>query len=217
MTLPSVGAFGAVGDLPHARSVIEHELPLPLCILVMGDSVSAGRSASSYHAAFPWLWAHALRERHKIPVRLVNLSAAGQTSADGRELVEVAARQYQPDVAVLAFGLNDLREARRTRRRPFARGPRVPVDRFRENILRTADCVRRRSGADVIIVSPWCAVGTERYRDALADITSRTEFVLADVGAAWPADGTGVLDAERAHPNDAGHRIYAEVLCGVGL
>ena len=200
------------GELLHARSIVAARLPLRT--LVLGDSVAAGVDASSYACAFPSLFADSIRSRHGVPVHLVNLSVAGFTSADGLELAEEAARDYRPDVAIVEFGLNDLRARQRSRRHPFARGVQIPVETYRSNILRIADRFRRRSGADVILVAPFPFPGSEPYRQALADIASRTTFVLADVPERWSQNGN-LLDSEGMHPNDAGHRIYADTLAGL--
>jgi lysophospholipase L1-like esterase len=211
---------GASAVLPHARSILERGFPLR--VLVLGDSVAAGVAATSYRRAFPWLWANHLRQKHGSPVHLVNLSQAGLTSRFGVEIAEPAAGEFQPDVVLVEFGLNDQRRGERSWRRPGSWGQSVQVcvDEFETNIGKIADRVRRRSGADVILVTP-CPLpgrpGLESYRNAIVKVTTQTEFVLADVMAAWPDDAAGLLDAEGEHPNDAGHRIYAETLCGLGL
>jgi lysophospholipase L1-like esterase len=214
MAAPSRGGESGnlSSELRHARSILEARLPLRT--LVLGDSVAAGVDASNYACAFPSLFADGVRSRHGVPVHLVNLSVAGFTSADGLELAEEAARVYQPDLAIVEFGLNDLRAKQRSKRSPFARGVQIPVETYRSNILRIADRFRRRSGADVILVAPFPFPGSEPYRQALADIASRTTFVLADVAERWPGDGD-LLDAEGMHPNDAGHRIYADSLAAL--
>jgi lysophospholipase L1-like esterase len=197
----------------HARSILAARLPLRT--LVLGDSVAAGIDASTYASAFPSLFAESIRARHGVPVHLVNLSAAGRTSADALELAESAARDYSPDLAIVEFGLNDMRTRRRTKRHPFAKGVRVPVESYRSNILGISDRIRRRSGADVILVAPFPLPGSEPYRQALADLSARTAFAFADVPARWPAGNGDLLDAEGMHPNDAGHRIYADALASV--
>lgn len=211
MAAPSRGGESGhpSSELRHARSILQARLPLRT--LVLGDSVAAGVDASNYVCAFPSLFAEGIRSRHGVPVHLVNLSVAGFTSADGLELAEEAARVYQPDLAIVEFGLNDLRAKQRSKRHPFARGVQIPVETYRSNILRIADRFRRRSGADVILVAPFPFPGSEPYRQALAGIASRTTFVLADVAGRWPGNGD-LLDAEGMHPNDAGHRIYADAL-----
>ena len=210
---------GADAALPHARSLLEGKSPLRM--LVLGDSVAAGVAASSYRRAFPWLWANHLRQKHGSPIHLANLSRAGVTSAFGVEAAGPAAHDLRPDLAVVAFGLNDQRPRQRGRRPSSWRRPvAVPVDEFRTNIMRIADHIRRRSGADVVLVTPCPLPGLEQndeYCAAIAEISERTEFVLADVAAAWPTDVVGLLEDDGLHPNDAGHRVYAETLCGLGL
>lgn len=211
---------GADAVLPHARSVLARQLGLR--VLVLGDSVGAGMAATSYRHAFPWLWTNHLRQKHGCPVHLVNLSRAGETSPFGLEVAEPAAAEFQPDVAVVAFGINDQRRRERSSRRPgsWSRPVAVSVEKFRANILGTADRIRRRSGADVILMTPCPLPGqqeNERYRSAIVSIAERTEFVLADVAGAWPREAAHVLADDGLHPNDAGHRIYAETLCALGL
>jgi lysophospholipase L1-like esterase len=211
---------GADELLPHARSVLRARSGLR--VLILADSVGAGIAASMYRRAFPWLWANHLRRKHDCPVHLVNLARAGETSVFGLELAERAAVEHRPDVAVVAFGINDQRHHVRSWRRPrsWSQSVSVPVETFRDNIFRTADRVRRRSGADVILVTPCPLPGqteNERYRAAIVGITEVTEFVLADVAGAWPTDDKSVLADDGGHPNDAGHRIYADTLCALGL
>jgi lysophospholipase L1-like esterase len=211
---------GSSAVMPHARSILERRFPLR--VLVLGDSVAAGVAATSYRRAFPWLWANHLRQKHGSPVHLVNLSRAGLTSAFGVEVAEPAATEYQPDVALVAFGLNDQRRRNRGWRRPrsWSRPVTVPIATFESNLRRIGDRIRRRSGADVVLLTP-CPLpdesDSEHYRASILRITDETEFVLADVAAAWPAESAGLLDSPGLHPNDAGHRVYAETLCALGL
>jgi lysophospholipase L1-like esterase len=211
---------GASAVLPHARSILERGFPLR--VLVLGDSVAAGVAATSYRRAFPWLWTNHLREKHGSPVHVVNLSQAGLTSRFGVEVAEPAAGEFQPDVVLVEFGLNDHRRRDRSWRQPgsWSQPVQVTVEEFEANMGKIADRARRRSGADVILITPCPLPGHPElgsYRNAIVTVTTQTEFVLADVTAAWPDNSSGLLDAEGEHPNDAGHRIYAETLCGLGL
>ena len=206
--------------LAHSRTILESRSHLRL--LVLGDSVAVGMSADSYFSCFAFLWADYLRQKYSAPVHLINESRAGRTSADGRSLADFAAREYQPDLAVIAFGLNDqrVREPRLVRPRTWRRGAQVPVDRFRTNIIWAADRIRRRAGADIVLVTPCPLPGLEEndtYRTALLGIAERHGFAVADVAAAWPSGGRDLLAPDGLHPNSAGHRIYANTLRGIGL
>jgi lysophospholipase L1-like esterase len=153
---------------------------------------------------------------------LINESSAGRTSVDGLRLADFSAREYQPDLVLIAFGLNDARPVQPRWRRPrsWREGPTVPVEKFEANIRRAADRFRRRSGADVVLVTPCRLPGldrTEHYRNVLISIAERNGFALADITGAWPADATPFLAPDGLHPNDSGHQIYLETLAKLGL
>lgn len=205
--------------LAHSRTILESRSHLRL--LVLGDSVAVGMSAGSYFTCFAWLWADYLRQKYVAPVHLINESRAGRTSADGRRLADFAAREYQPDLAVIAFGLNDqrLHEPRLVHPRTWRRTAHVPVDRFRANIMFAADRIRRRAGADIVLVTPCPLPGldeNETYRTTLVSIAERHGYALADVAVAWP-DGADLLAGDGLHPNDSGHLVYADTMKGLGL
>jgi lysophospholipase L1-like esterase len=206
--------------LAHSRTILESRSHLRL--LVLGDSVAVGLAAGRYYTCFAWLWANYLRQKYEAPVHLINESTAGRTSADGVRLAEFAAREYQPDLALIAFGLNDQRVRKPSLTRPgtWQRAPQIPPDRFRANIARIADHIRRRAGADIVLVTPCPLPGLEEnetYRMTLVSMAERNGYALADVGGAWPADGSELLAPDGLHPNDSGHRVYVETLKDLGL
>ena len=150
-----------------------------------------------------------------MPVKLINLAVAGLTSADALPDAEDVARAYLPDLAIIAFGLNDQRaKQKHLFEKP---GPRVPAFRFRENMARVADRLRRRGGTDVVFVTPFPHPGGDDYRDVLLEFAARSNFAVADVPPLWPEDDADYLDADRLHPNDKGHQVYAEALTRLGL
>jgi lysophospholipase L1-like esterase len=206
--------------LAHTRTILESRSHLRL--LVLGDSVAVGLSAGRYYTCFAWLWADYLRQKYETPVHLINESTAGRTSADGLRLAEFAAREFQPDLALIAFGLNDqrLREPRLFRPRTWRRAPHVPPEQFRANIARMADRLRRRAGADIVLVTPCPLPGledNETYRMTLVNMAERNGYALADVGGAWAGGGSELLAPDGLHPNDSGHRVYVDTLKGLGL
>lgn len=186
-----------------------------LKIVVLGDSIPTGCNASGwaggkpYQPEYPDLVGRMLRERYKGPVELTNLSVGGKDSAWGPTMAEEVAG---PDLVLLAFGMNDS-------------GGRTAQD-FRDKIAAIIRGIReKRPGVEFILVATmvgnpdWVALKQERfphYRDALASLCG-PEVALADVTSIWgeflrlkkdwDQTGNGVN-----HPNDFGHRVYAQVI-----
>ena len=189
----------------------------PLKIVVLGDSISTGCNASGwaggkpFQPAYPELLSRLLHETYKGQVEVTNLSVGGMDSAWGVTMVDKVV-EAGPDLVLLAFGMNDS-------------GGRSAQD-FQEKIAATMKGIReKRHEAEFILVATmvgnpdWVALKPElfpQYRDALAKLCG-PGVALADVTSIWSAflklkkdwdqTGNGVN-----HPNDFGHRVYAQVI-----
>ncbi len=202
--------------LPLTAAKLQQGKPVRLALL--GDSITAGYNASQHTGAPPFqppygeLVAAALEHRCGSAITCVNTAVAGVTSAWGlaniSQVTDVA-----PDLVVLAFGMND------------ASGGVTP-ERFRENIHAQMLAVRqKRPVVEFILVAgmagnpEWTRSAPDlypRYRDELHSLCGEG-VALADVTTVWnelvkrknfaSLTGNGVN-----HPNDFGHRIYAQVI-----
>lgn len=189
----------------------------PLSIVTLGDSISAGANASGlfeaapYQPAYPELVRRELDERFDGAVEMTNLAVGGTDTAWGLTQVEqvVAA---QPHLVILAFGMND--SAGRS------------AESYRENTQNMIAAIREQlPECEFILVASmlgnrdWIRLQHEafpQYRDALtelvepgvavADLTSIWEGFL-ELKHDWDQSGNGVN-----HPNDFGHRVYAQVI-----
>lgn len=188
-----------------------------LSIVTLGDSISAGSNASALYNSAPWQPAYpelvrrGLAEHSSHPVMMLNLAVGGTSTEWGLTQVEkvVAA---EPDLVILAFGMND--SAGRT------------PESYQENTRRMIAAIREtRPACEFILVASmlgnrnWTTLQHEvfpQYRDrlselvepgiALADLTSIWEGFL-EHKQDWDQTGNGVN-----HPNDFGHRVYAQVI-----
>ena len=161
---------------------------------------------------FPDLVVDGLGQRFGGPVTLVNLSVSGTNAPWGVEQMAVAIAA-QPDLFLIAFGMND------------ASGRYAP-SKYRKDVARMANVMRAACPAcDVICVATMTANPDWQfeapalypaYRDQLVKL--RTPGVaVADVTSVWSwvverkkfldLAGNGVN-----HPNDFGHRLYADVI-----
>lgn len=207
----------SAGSLPKALERLKQRRPLAVALL--GDSISTGCNCSGWanvppHQP-PWqeLVRLALERRSRAAVTLANFAVGGTDTSWGLgEIGKVA--DAQPDLVILAFGMND------------AAGRDAPD--YAANIGKMIDAVRaRRPEAEFILVAPmlgnpdWTALRHDRfpqYRDALAGLCGKG-VALADVTSVWTElhkrkrdfdlTGNGVN-----HPNDFGHRVYAQVVLG---
>jgi lysophospholipase L1-like esterase len=152
-----------------------------------------------------------LHERYKGQVEVANLSVGGMDSAWGLTMVDKVV-DAKPDLVLLAFGMNDS-------------GGRPATD-FQDKIAATMKGIReKRPPAEFILVATmvgnpnWVALKQElfpQYRDALARLCG-PGVALADLTSIWSEflrlkhdwdqTGNGVN-----HPNDFGHRVYAQVI-----
>jgi lysophospholipase L1-like esterase len=202
-------------ELPRTLARLRRGEPLTVCLI--GDSISEGYNASGFMRVPPYqppygsLVASALEGAYGSPITLHNFAVAGSTADDGVHDSErvVAAN---PDLVIVGYGMNDAGYAE--------------ADYFAANIQRIiADVHLGAPAAEFVLVAPmlpnpeWDYPVIGRfgpYRDALAGLCG-AGVALADLTAVWTElvgrkswydlAGNGVN-----HPNDFGHRLYAQVI-----
>jgi acyl-CoA thioesterase I len=200
-----------------ARRLEERE---PLTICLTGDSISEGYDASGFHRLPPYqppfgtLVASGLQRRYGSNIHFHNFGTAGWTSADALWDTE-RITAVNPDLVVVAFGMNDASYA--------------DPDAYAANGSRMLSRVRTEvPHAEFILVSsmlptPECdwLVHSRfaEYRDALAAMTE-DGVALADITTLWSAlvarkDPHDLSGNGWNHPNDFGHRIYAQTILAV--
>lgn len=211
-------------QMPMLRAALREKRPVKLG--VTGDSISFGWDASAltklppHQPPYVGLVARGLEDACAAKVELANFAVAGWVSAQGlAEANKIA--EARPDLAIVAFGMNDSR----TNDAPgFAANVRGIVERIRA----------RSPACEFVLVAPMLR-NPEWHRPTSMDIfpALRDELVgiakelgpsavLADLTAIWTQllrrksyhdlSGNGIN-----HPNDFGHRIYAEVVLALLL
>jgi len=205
----------AAVELRRTRDRLAASLPLTICLT--GDSISEGYNASAFTGAPPFqpsyadLVAAGLERECGSAIVLHNLATAGWSADDGAADADHVAHT-RPDLVIIAFGMNDA-------------GYAEPSD-FAANVDTIMNHVRAVSNeAEFVLVSPmlpnpkWPYPVIERfhgYRDALAKFCG-AGAALADLTSMWTdllvrksvhdLTGNGIN-----HPNDFGHRVYAQVI-----
>lgn len=189
-------------------------------IVLLGDSISTGCNASAWGEGAPFqpayqdLLVEHLRRQYESDVELTNLSVGGQSTPWGITMIDKVVEQV-PDLVILAFGMND--------------SASLTEIEYGQNTLKMIARTRQTMPeAEFILVSPmlgnrdWVRLKHDvfpKYRTALAKLAG-PGIALADMTSIWSemlkrkkhADltGNGVN-----HPNDFGHRVYAQVLAAI--
>ena len=212
------------GDrLPRTLALLTAARPITLA--VSGDSISEGYNASAFRTsniepfqpAWPGLLAAGLEAFYGSPVNLQNYAISGwNTDAGVNDLDHLLAAN--PDLVVIAYGMNDV-------------GRRDPLG-YKANLKKIIDAVLQKNpDAEVILAASmlgnfeWVHIPADMfpvYRDTLNELAAEypSGVVVADLTALWTdlekrktfydLCGNGVN-----HPNDFGHRLYAEVMLGL--
>ena len=188
----------------------------PLTISLAGDSICEGHNASGFmkmpphQPAFGPLVAKGLEYAYGSPISFHNFGAEGWTTDHGLYIDGVVTPR--PDLVIIGYGMNDLGHAE--------------ANSISANIQRIIDKLRNRlPDAELILISPmlanpeWDYPVHERfpqYRDALVKLCGEG-VALADMTSLWmdlllcknyyELTGNGLN-----HPNDFGHRAYAQVI-----
>lgn len=204
-------------------------------VVAFGDSVTQGAmemgrlgSSETYHRLF-----HQDLEAFypTTTINVINSGISGETASQAIARLERDVLRYEPDLAFIAFGLNDSVD-----------GPeKIPV--FSEAIRHIVREIRGRAPATIVLITPpfmatskssrihplheECAeliIRTQTdgvladYAAALRAVAAEEETVLADVHAEWQRLRETGLDLDcwlsngLNHPDVRGHRLAAKVI-----
>ncbi|NQV25967.1 MAG: SGNH/GDSL hydrolase family protein [Rhodopirellula sp.] len=204
-------------DMALPRTISRLRDRKPVSIVLIGDSISSGCNASGwageapFQPSFPGLLQRHLEVCYESEVKMTNPSVSGKDTRWVLSAIDQVV-EPKPDLVIIAFGMNDAAG------RPAAEyqaNTKAVMEKIREDL----------PDAEFILVATmlgnrdWPRLKQElfpQYRDALkelcepgialADMTSIwTEFLKRKQD--WDLTGNGVN-----HPNDFGHRVYAQVL-----
>jgi lysophospholipase L1-like esterase len=215
------------GRIP--KTLAKFEAGQPVTIVCLGDSVTAGGNASKPETRYVDVFAAGLRKRFpKAKIDVQNISAGGSNS---RQWLDPEGHPYKnlhgaenparfdrvveakPDLVTIEF-VND------------AGLSPAGVEQSYSEILKRLE----PTGAEVILITPhftmWRMMGFKSMREAehrpyvlgLRDFASKHQVALADASARWEhlaKEGIPYLTLLHNtinHPDDRGHRLFAEEL-----
>lgn len=189
----------------------------PLKIALFGDSISTGANSSGwakaapFHPPFQDLLVLNLEAAYGSKVTLENFAVGGMSTPWGVANIGKV-REAKPDLVILAFGMND---SAGLSAKDYQANTKAMVDAVQKALPETETILV----ATMLGNQDWTTLKHERFprfRDALAELCG-PGVALADMTSMWAEllkhkkdwdmTGNGVN-----HPNDFGHRVYAQVL-----
>ena len=205
--------LSTIDQLPRLKKRLAEKAPVS--VILFGDSIAIGGNASKFQGCWPYqpsfgeLVVRELEQHYGIKITFMNHSRAGATSSYAVTQVDSQVGSFEPDLAIIAYGMNDRAEGRR--------------ESHRANIEKIIDTVRKRSPeTEFVIVTPMLnnpkqptgldpvlfirdeALKVSRPGVAYVDMT-RTNLELLRRKSYLDLSGNGAN-----HPNDFLHRIYAQ-------
>lgn len=209
-------------QLPKTMEKLENAEPLT--VVLYGDSISEGYNASAFVNTPPYLdswgalFTKKLQQTYKSDINFINTALAGQDSTWGLTNIAEKVTDYNPDLVVVAFGMNDntIAEANLTT--------------FENNMRGIVDAIQvANSGAEIMLVSPMIQNPLRSIKNQERDM-GKIQPILQEIASDY---GTGVqlidmttthkkiLETKRFadttgnnanHPNDYLIRWYAQML-----
>ena len=195
----------------------------PCKFLFYGDSISTGCNASGtpqggnvppYMPPFPDLVCEYVREKYGTETELINTSVGGMDTKWGLNNIEERVIACSPDLVFIGFGMND---------------PATPQKDYRAMITEMVEKTHKAlPDADIMLLSSilpnnesdenWFA-NQRFFREDLAKTEKNYDFVgfadVTEMHAYILSAGKRYRDATANninHPNDFGHRLYAQVI-----
>ncbi len=203
-TLPNITAKLTAGD--------------PVNLVFMGDSITTGCDVSGKYNVAPnapgyaQLLTDAISQKFSCKVNAQNLAVGGKTSDWGLEQTDNIIAQ-KPDLVVLAFGMNDA--SHQTTALKFQGN----ISQMIVDIKASCPTCEFMLVATMTANAEWEHASPElypQYREVLS-LLQGTGIIMADVYSLWDelVKRKGYLSFTANglnHPNDFGHRLYAQTL-----
>jgi len=185
------------------------EQPGDVAYLALGDSLSQGIGSSTPDTSFVSVLAGDLSERTGEPVRVINLSVTGATTAElirdqlpqlAQVLAELEADGVPVGLVTVCIGAND---AGATSPQDYRRDLRTVLDALPAGSY-VSDVPDFNGGARDEPAAELAAVARE-------EVAARPDLVLVPLEAATGEQSTAEYAGDFFHPSDEGYLRYVEV------
>ena len=180
-------------------------------VIAYGDSITSGGEASEVRLCYQERWVAGLAQQFP-GAQLISENGAtgGDASYQGVQRLEEKVLSRDPDLVLVAFGMNDLR---------------TPRAEFVENLNTIISQIRSHTNAEVMLISTfppnpdwiYASGNSDEIAEATAAVAEGTYCAYVDVHAVWAQvlrrkDLASLLGNNINHPNDFGHWLYLQAL-----
>ncbi len=172
-------------------------------LVAFGDSIVEGYGQPE---GWPEMLARDLGQRYPAVV-VLNAGISGNTAGDGLSRLERDVLSRDPDLVLISFGLNDMKE-------------RVPVDRFHRNMVEIVRAVIAEGARPVLLTTTRLQRGTGTvtrmdpglYNEAIRALAEEQGILLVDVFRGFKGLNTPRFLMDVAHPNTEGYSRLTEII-----
>jgi lysophospholipase L1-like esterase len=177
------------------RSPYENVVPAPGVsrVLALGDSYTWGDMIARTEDTWPAQLERLLRDSLRTSIEVINTGRSGWTTANEAELLRRFGWQWKPDLVVLQFTLNDVKESAPGFRHVEEPIRRLLPERFRTGAIGESALLFVVELRWTLLWDPqWRGVHPERYHpDSLA--WQQTHEALREIGASAAARNVPVI------------------------
>ena len=168
-------------------------------ILILGDSLSAEYGLIK-NSGWVYLLTEKLAKKNS-PVKIVNSSISGETTAGGLARLERLIDQYKPNLIIIELGGNDA-----------LRG--LELDVTKANLKKMVE-ISQRSNSEVLLLGMKIPTNygkrySQDFQKIYGEIASSTKVKLVPFFLENVAENPNLFQADRIHPNEKAQKIMVE-------
>lgn len=172
-------------------------------IVAFGDSIVEGYKQPE---GWPEILARDLANRFS-DIRLINEGVSGDTAGDGLKRIRKDVLAHHPDLVLIAFGLNDMKNG-------------VTLSQFEKDMSGVVLEVSGDGAQPVLLTTTRLQAGASMlaglnpapYNEVIRSLAERGKIPLIDVYAHYKGLNTPEFLMDAAHPNLEGYRRLADII-----
>ena len=172
-------------------------------VVAFGDSIVEGYQQPE---GWPEILGRDLAVRY-VGVRVINAGISGNTAGDGLRRLQRDVLVHQPDLVIIAFGLNDMKNG-------------VSLSRFDEDLASIIGEVTASGAQPVLLTTTRLQRGASMitrvdpasFNESIRTLAEERGIPLIDVNVQFKGLNTPEYLIDAAHPNAEGYRALADII-----